>query len=139
MRDIGLWRGQLPVLEYISAHEGCTQSALAKGLGLSAATVAVSTKRLARAGHITKAADEKNLRCNKLFVTDAGRETMRAACLVAANHNRAVFSALTKEEQDTLVFLVDKLLLSLDCTEQDLAPLNNFILHNKLESKETER
>ena len=137
LREVGLWRGQMPILEYVLEHEGCTQSALAAALGLSAATVAVSTKRLAAAGLLTKEADGENLRCNRLFVTDAGREKLLAGKLVAKEHNEALFSVLTDEEQQTLCALFDKLLSQ--CEERGVAPspLDNYILQNQLESEET--
>ena len=43
----GLYQGQLPVLAFIQKNEGCTQKEVANQLGVSAASVASSTKRLA--------------------------------------------------------------------------------------------
>ncbi len=132
MRDIGLWRGQKPILEYVLTHEGCTQANLARDLGLSAATVAVSTKRLSRAGLLIKQAREDNLRCNRLFVTESGREKVTTGAALAAEHNRALFSALSEEERETFSDLLDRLISSLGEKAEAPTPLENYILRNKL-------
>lgn len=137
LHKIGLWRGQMPILEYVSLHEGCTQASLAASLGLSAATVAVSTKRLSRAGLLEKAADEENLRCNKLYLTPAGREKLSAAQKIAHSHNEALFGTLSEAEQQTLEELFDRLLVPFGDSLDVAHPLDNYILHNKLESTET--
>lgn len=136
MGRIGLWRGQMPILEYVLAHEGCSQKALADGLGLSAATVAVSTKRLSRAGLLTKCADEDNLRCNKLYVTECGRGKIEQGQALAREQDRQVFSVLNSSEQECLCDLLDRLIDSFGEGEREFAPLQNFILHNQLEQKE---
>lgn len=137
MRALGLWRGQMPILEYVLEHEGCSQASLAQELGLSAATVAVSTKRMERAGLITKTADGENLRCNKLCVTEEGREKARAGQQIARQHNEKVFGVLTEAQQETLCRLLDQLIDSFGEQSRDLQPIENFILHNKLEKEET--
>ena len=138
LHAIGLWRGQMPSLEYVGLHEGCTQASLAAAHGLSPATVAISTKRLSRAGFLEKSADEENLRCNKLFLTPAGREKLLAAQKIAATHNRAVFATLSEAERAALEELLDRLLVPLGDSLDVEHPLDNYILHNKLESKEAE-
>ena len=57
--ESGLFLGQLPMLEYIWLHDGCTQVEVAQALDVSAASVAVSTKRLQKAGLLVKKTDEK--------------------------------------------------------------------------------
>ena len=72
----GLYPGQLPVLEYILANEGCTQNDIAQKLGVSPASIALSTRRLQKAGLIRKKTDESNLRRNMLFITKTGQEAV---------------------------------------------------------------
>lgn len=72
--DVGLHQGQLPVMEYIIRNEGCTQKEIADRLKVTPASIAISTKRLQKAGLIQKKTDESNLRCNKLYATELGIE-----------------------------------------------------------------
>ena len=132
MSEIGLWRGQMPILDFVIAHDGCTQARLAQELGLSPASVAISTKRMMHAGLLTKRADDANLRCNKLSVTAAGREKAQKGRELAERHNAAVFSALTEDEQETLCTLLDRLIAHLDPDAGEVKPLDNYILKNRL-------
>ena len=77
MSDISLHFGQLPILEYIAAYPGCTQSDISEAINVSPASVATSTKRLSKAGFITKTADSDNLRRNKIYITEPGLEQMK--------------------------------------------------------------
>ncbi len=72
--DIDLFPGQLPVLEYILAHPGCTQHELANGVLVSPPSVALSTKRMQASGLLKKTTDPDDQRRNRLYVTDRGRE-----------------------------------------------------------------
>lgn len=71
--EAGLYFGQLPVLEFIQEHPSCTQKDLADALRVTPASIALSTKRLQKAGLIEKRVDAENLRCNRLSVTPTGR------------------------------------------------------------------
>lgn len=73
----GLYFGQLPILELVGEHDGCTQKELADLLQVSAPAVATSVKRLQRNGLLQKVADEEDLRCNRISITEKGREQAR--------------------------------------------------------------
>jgi DNA-binding MarR family transcriptional regulator len=75
--ESGLYLGQYPILVYLSKNEGCTQKEIADWLGVSAASIALSTKRLQKAGYIIKEVDSGNMRRNTLSLTETGRDTMR--------------------------------------------------------------
>lgn len=70
--DIDLYFGQLPILEYIRQNDGCTQAEIAEWLCVTPASISTSTKRLQRAGLLTKTTDPDNLRCNRLSITEEG-------------------------------------------------------------------
>ncbi len=72
--DLDFHLGQLPLMEYIIRNEGCTQREIADTLKVTPASIAISTKRLQKAGMILKKTDESNLRCNKLYATKRGTE-----------------------------------------------------------------
>jgi len=70
--DVELYFGQLPILEYIRKNDGCTQIEIAEKLCVTPASISTSTKRLQKAGLLTKTTDPDNLRCNRLSITPEG-------------------------------------------------------------------
>lgn len=67
---------QLPLIEALLAHPDSTQQELAEQLHVSPASIALSTKRLAKAGLIEKSVDPANQRRNRLRATETAlRET----------------------------------------------------------------
>ncbi|MDV3426233.1 MAG: MarR family winged helix-turn-helix transcriptional regulator [Bacillota bacterium] len=135
--DIGLYFGQLPILEYIKRNENCTQRELADKLQVTAASIALSTKRLQKAGLIKKIADEDNLRCNKLSITGKGLET--------AENGRKIFDALdvkmyqgfSEEELEDLYNYLNRLIINL--TGDERTKINMYTitaLENQLKNNE---
>lgn len=111
--NTGLYLGQLPILAYISHNDGCTQKEISDWLNVSPASIALSTKRLQKAGFIKKTVDKDNLRCNRLSVTEAGRETA-IKCREAMNQfDENMFKGINEEElnhfEKTIDFFIDNL------------------------------
>ncbi len=121
--DIELYFGQLPILEYIKDNDGCTQIEIAEKLCVTPASISTSTKRLQKAGLLTKTPDPHNLRCNRLSITPEG--------VVRCQNNRKslnslyslMFRGLTEEEMKTLDSLLSKILMNL-APQSDGANLN---------------
>lgn len=74
LRDSGVYFGQPPVLDYLSEHGECSQKELSDGINVSPASVAVSVKRMQKSGLITKISDENDLRCNRIALTENGKQ-----------------------------------------------------------------
>lgn len=75
----GVYFGQPPILEYLSKNESCTQKELADHLSVSPPSVAMSIKRMQKAGLVDKSADSSDLRYNRISLTEKGRE-MSVCC-----------------------------------------------------------
>ena len=97
-RKNGLFWGQPPILHEISEREGCTQIELAEALGVSAPSIAASTKRLEKSGLIRKETDDSNLRRNKIYLTESGRAAFRATTADIDRLNLKIFSRLQPED-----------------------------------------
>ena len=69
----GLFSGQQDILFAIVDNEGVTSSELSSMVGVSAATISVSVKRMEKAGFIIKKADENDARISRLYPTDKAR------------------------------------------------------------------
>lgn len=108
--DAGLYTGQLPILEYIIHHDGCTQKEIADILSVSPASIATSTKRLQKAGLVKKQIDEENLRKNMLSVTDKGVELARKCRKSFDEFNQRLFSGFSDEELLTVKSHLDRLI-----------------------------
>ena len=91
----GLYVGQPQILNFVYCHPGCTQNEIAAYLGVSAASVAFSTKRLQAAGLLQKQVNSLNMRCNKLYVTHEGEEVLDRFRVVYDEMNLAMFEGFT--------------------------------------------
>jgi DNA-binding MarR family transcriptional regulator len=116
--DIGLYSGQMPVMKYILNHSSCSQVEIAKALQLSTASVAISTKRLQKAGMLTKVVDEANLRSKKLTATDKGREKTEACHKLFGEFDERLFSGFDEQELTVLKEYLDRLIKNIS-DEQD--------------------
>lgn len=70
----GVFMGQPRMLELLAEKESFTQKEISDRLNVSPASVAVSVKRLQKAGLLTKTADENDLRLNHISISKKGRE-----------------------------------------------------------------
>lgn len=86
----GLYSGQPPILFTLLETDGCTQKEIAQRLSISQATVAVSIRRLLKGGFISKSADDKDLRRNRIELTPKGRE----AALASRSENDRLFGQM---------------------------------------------
>ena len=99
----GLYVGQPQILNFVYCHPGCTQNEIAAYLGVSAASVAFSTKRLQAAGLLQKQVNSLNMRCNKLYVNPEGVEVLNQFSDDFDALNLAMFEGFSEEELDQLV------------------------------------
>ena len=74
--NCGLYMGQLPILEYVLQHDGCTQVQVAQMMHVSPPSIATSVKRMQRSGLLKKTMDEADQRRNHLSVTEKGEKIL---------------------------------------------------------------
>lgn len=108
----GLHFGQLRLLEFIIENDGCTQVEVADYMGVSPASVALSTKRLSKAGMIEKRIDKNNLRRNILKITPKGLKVTQHCRKEFDLYDKRVFAEIGPEEQQLLFDLLGRLLLT---------------------------
>ncbi|MDL2217645.1 MarR family winged helix-turn-helix transcriptional regulator [Christensenellaceae bacterium OttesenSCG-928-M15] len=95
--EIPMHKGQLPLMEYIHIHPGCTQVEIAHTLLISPSSVAQSVKRLERMGYIEKRTEKQNQRCNCLFLTGRGREAATLCRKKFDEIDESIFSGLDEQ------------------------------------------
>ena len=96
--ESGLFQGQLPMLEYVHRHKGCTQRDVAKEMMVTPASVAVSFKRMEKAGILERVVDDKDARCNQVFLTPKGLALMEECRAGFDTLDATTFQGFTSEE-----------------------------------------
>lgn len=115
--DIKLYFGQLPILEFIVRNEGCNQKDICEFIKVSPASIALSTKRLAKAGLITKVSDNQNRRCNILTPTQRGIEISQLCRKNFDEFESRLFEGFSEEELNFLNKSLDKMMNNISANE----------------------
>ena len=97
--------GQQRVLRLLNEEDGMTQKVLTEKLGIQPGSVSELLGKLERSGLIEKQENEADRRTASLKLTDAGREKI----MDKAESKESPFDALTAEEQQQLLVLLEKL------------------------------
>ncbi len=108
---------QMPIIRYVKKNENCTQIEISDALNVSPASVALSTKRLEKAGVIKKTVDPNNLRCKRINLTELGEKIIEDTRQSFDSADIKIFGSLTDEEREDLCRILDKIL---DNLEQEL-------------------
>lgn len=109
----GLYMGQLPILECVMNNEGCTQVQVAQAMRVSAPSIATSVKRMQKAGLLKKAMDEADQRCNRLSVTEKGKQLALSCRKEFDFIDNQMFQGFTSEECQQLGGFLDRLIANL--------------------------
>jgi DNA-binding MarR family transcriptional regulator len=133
MPEHDLYFGQLPLLEYVCRHEGCTQIEMAQALDVTPASIAVSTKRLQKAGLLTKETDEDDLRLKRLSPTEEGRARAKRGRELFTELDQRSFEGFTEEEFQQLTGLLDRIAKNLGNAVRNKSGLEAVPLHKLAE------
>lgn len=138
--EFGLYFGQMPVLDFVFDHPGCTQVEIANFLRVSPASIALSTKRLQKAGYLLKEVDNDNLRCKRLFLSEAGDRVRRLSRERLDLMDERMFTGFSAEEIRLFESLVDRATMNLTGETENLVSGEIFCtLHRQLETLEREK
>ncbi len=118
--DVEVYIGQLPMLEYIIRHDGCTQIDLAEEMHVSPASIALSTKRMQNAGLIEKRVNEQNLRCKMLSATEKGRQVSVRCREVFDAFDERMYAGFSEQERETLSRFLERLAENLNGSAEEL-------------------
>ena len=104
--QMGLFRGQPPVLFQLGLHEGITQVELAEILEVTPATMTNILRRMQTSGLITRVRDTADARISHVFLTAEGRLALDRAHQMTQQMDGIAFNGLSPDE---LVALTDLL------------------------------
>lgn len=122
----GVCLGQMPVMDYIRRHPGCTQKDVADFMEVSPPSVAVMVKRMVRDGIIEKKPDEKDMRQNRLLLTEKGEELQGHCRQIFDQVDEQVYAGFSPEELELLSSFLIRLINNL--ANDEIRNTNNFAL-----------
>jgi DNA-binding MarR family transcriptional regulator len=120
LAETGVYHSQHRLLMEISHYPNVSQNDIARMMDVSAATIAVSLKKLEKEGYINKEMDEGDNRLNKITITEKGNRIVEQSRQIFESTDRKVFEGFTEEEKSTLSFLLQKLDANLGKMEDEL-------------------
>lgn len=104
--DHGFYAGQDQIMLALSQADGQTPGQLAAKLGVRPPTITKTINRLQAQGVLDKRASEEDARQAHIFLTERGREAIRAIEKSVRKTEKQAFRGLDKKEQKTLAKLL---------------------------------
>ena len=89
---------QFPLICLVGKQEGISQKKISEMLKISAPTVAVSVKRLEKAGMVERKNDEKDQRVMRIYLTEKGRRLTETAKMYIEENEKALFRGFSESE-----------------------------------------
>jgi DNA-binding MarR family transcriptional regulator len=104
--ELGLYRGQTPILRALWEQDGLTQSELTQRLKRSPSTITKTVQRLEKAGFVRRGPDDSDERISHVHLTDAGRAIRPAVEKVWERLDRQLFVGFSGPELAVLAELL---------------------------------
>lgn len=98
LSGLNIYRGQPEILGFLIENGECAQKTLAEPLGVSAASIATSIKRMCKAGFVERTEDATDRRINRIRITQKGKEVFIAGREECSKVDACMFSGITDEE-----------------------------------------
>ena len=111
--------GQHPILWALHTHKASTQIELAHHLGVSAASINNSVRRLANAGFLIKETDEVDQRKSRIFLTEKGQQAAMHCRVAFAELDQKLFQGMSNHEMEELYALFERMIKNLEQIEQE--------------------
>ncbi|MDY7078386.1 MAG: MarR family transcriptional regulator [Chloroflexota bacterium] len=102
LEELGLYRGQPPVLFALWEQEGATHGELAARLHVKPATITKMITRMERAGFVERRPDPEDQRVSRVYLTDTGHSIRDQVEQVWRTLEEETFQGFSAEERDLL-------------------------------------
>ena len=97
--NMGIHHSQHHLLMYIAKEgEVATQKQIAEKFRITPAAVARSLKTLEAEGYIERSSIEDDCRCNKISITDKGKDIVQRSHILFKETDRTLFEGFTDED-----------------------------------------
>ncbi len=108
LAEVGVYRGQPPLLHALWEDDGLPQTALADRLGITAATVSKMVQRMERVGLVERREDAEDSRVSRVYLTSEGWEIRERVEEIWRELAGTMLHGLTAEETAELRRLLER-------------------------------
>ena len=131
LAEVGLYRGQPPILMLLYKNDGMSQKEMARALNLSPATMTVTLKRMEKAGLVLREMDEHDKRILRVHLSEKGREMCETGESRIGVVTAELLEGFTLEEQQQLNEYLGRIARNMERVvekepEQDKTGVKNF-------------
>ena len=121
LQEIGLYRGQPPLLYALSHQDGLSNAELAHLLRVTTPTISNMVKRMQQAGFVEKRRDVEDERVTRVYLTDQGRDVTVKMANIIIQINDLIGEGLSAEEKALLIPLLRKMTANIENALQQVA------------------
>src|SRR5690606_42066645 len=118
VRAHGFYAGQDQIMLALAREDGQTPGSLAERLGVRPPTITKTINRLQAQGFVEKRASSSDARQAHIFLTDAGRETIRAVERSVRKTDKQALKGRDKKDQKHRVKLLARIEANQSNTER---------------------
>ena len=131
LAEVGLYRGQPPILMLLYKNDGMSQKEMARALNLSPATMTVTLKRMEKAGLVLREMDEHDQRILRVHLSEKGREMCETGESRIGVVTAELLEGFTLEEQQQFNEYLGRIARNMERVvekepEQDKTGVKNF-------------
>ena len=102
LAQVGLYRGQAPIMGLLNQYDGMSQKQMADALNLSPATMTVTLKRMEKAGLIVRKMDGHDQRVLRVHLSEQGKEMCQKGQEQCALVSEELLEGFTEQEEKQL-------------------------------------
>lgn len=119
--DTGVYRSQHRLLMMLGKHPDSSQTDIAEMLDISPSAVAVSLKKLEKAGYISRQCNEVDNRINHVVITEKGKRAIKKSIIYFQEMEDAMLEGFSVEEMELLSSFFERIIENGDRYYRDLS------------------
>lgn len=109
LEPYNIGRGQYLFLIVLYYKDGMSQDALCNALNIDKGTTARAISKLERAGYVQRKTDPRDMRTNRVYLTEAARDFKPRLLEILDRWNEILIEGLNKEEVETVFKLLTRM------------------------------
>ncbi len=109
LEQLGLYRGQPPVLQTLGRQEGLSHSELARQLHVKPATITQMIKRMEQAGFVQRRRDAEDERVSRVYLTELGRSIQGDLDRVLGIIEAKTFAGFSQVERELMAGFLSRM------------------------------